>query len=462
MKKRAATTSSPLPAPCASACAHSVRAAGSPPRSPGRALERDLREHAERPRPAPAQRDERLGLAVQPVRRERRRLRPLVALDHRQDLGAVAGPQRVGVHPPERRPVPEGARHRVPAVEEDQVRDGALVPAAGRRADPRHDVAADAAVQRLVERGVAPAQVGVDDVAREIVREHALRAALHERARAQPREQLARVLVPERGAQQVLRRHAGARGDLQRLPVALARHAGDEALQQRPHDVRSRGELGLARALRQHLGEQPQRERMAVGDADEAFPHLLRDPGAREQLARLLRAQVAHRDDAQELAPAGVAPPCLARRLAAGDHDERRRGEIGHEALAQPVLQRGRGLEGVEQEHDPPARGERAGDRRRAGHAERGREGRLESRPATARARAGRAARGASPAASAVRPRGTRLEQRRLAHAAGAVDEQHAERRLLGLERPPEQLDPRRRGRRTSARAGHRAAGRPA
>ena len=198
---------------------------------------------------------------------------------------------------------------------------------------------------------------------------------------------------------------------------------------------------GSPRALRQHLGEQPQRERMAVGDADEAVAHLLRDPGAREQLARLLRPQVAHRDDAQELAPAGVAPPRLARRLAAGDHDERRRGQPGHEALAQPVLQRGRGLEGVEQEHDPPARGERAGHRRRAGHAECFREGRLESGrrrlvPAQVEPH-GREPRGLGGAAE-------RVEQRRLAHAAGAVDEQHAERRLLGLERPPEQLDLRR------------------
>ena len=116
------------------------RAARSAPRTPSGS------------RPAPAEHHERRGLAVQPVRRERRRLRPLVALDHRQDLRAVAGPQRVGVRLPEARPVPEGARDRVAAVQEDQVGDARARARRPRSRDPLHHVAAHAAVQRRVSR----------------------------------------------------------------------------------------------------------------------------------------------------------------------------------------------------------------------------------------------------------------------------------------------------------------------
>ena len=65
--------------------------------------------------------EEGAGLAVEPVRRERRGGRPLVPLGHRQDRRSVGRCRRLGVDLAHAGPVPERAHERVVAVHEDDV-----------------------------------------------------------------------------------------------------------------------------------------------------------------------------------------------------------------------------------------------------------------------------------------------------------------------------------------------------
>jgi hypothetical protein len=139
-----------------------------------------------------------------------------------------------------------------------------------------------------------------------------------------------------------------------------------------------------------------------------------------------VRVEVAQRHDAQQLAPARVAAPRVGGPRAAGDHDERAGGEPGHELLAQPVLERARCLERVEQQDRPV--GVEAGGARELG----GESGWRRLDPAQVE-QDRRPAGGAGGL-------GERGEQRRLADAAGAADPQNAERRLGRLERGAEQL----------------------
>ena len=366
-------------------CPHPARARVALQVRRRRRLQLDLRQHAERLGPAAAQRDERPWLTLEPVRGDRGRLLPLMAFHHRQDRRAVVVAQCIGIDLPERLPVPERARHRVAAVQEDQVRHRALVLTPARRSHPSHDVAPDRTVQSLVDRRIAPAQVGIDHLARKVVRVGPVRAALHERALAQPREQLARVIAVQRGAHQLLGREPRPRRDRQRQPVARARNARDEPLQQRPHHVRhgtqlQRRSVPFLATLREHLHHQPERQRMPVRQCHQSLAPLLRHTQAPQQLARLHRHQVAQRHHPQQLAPARIAPPPLTRCRPTGHDDDRAGRQRGHEPLAQPILQPHGLLERVQQQHHTAPRRQRPHDRLRRLQPERRRQRRGEAR----------------------------------------------------------------------------------
>ena len=66
-----------------------------------------------------------------------------------------------------------------------------------RRSQASVDVAADRPEHPPVAVGVAPAQIGFESVAGQVVREHTIGPRLHERQPTQPRERVVRILHPE-------------------------------------------------------------------------------------------------------------------------------------------------------------------------------------------------------------------------------------------------------------------------
>ena len=325
-------------------------------------------------------------------------------------------------------------------MQEDEVGHALLLGAVA-RLDAPHGVVVDALVLGGVGLRIAPAQVGREHVAREVVRRQAADALLDERQRAQPREQLCRLLGLEHRAQQLLGRDARLRADLERAAVLLARHGLDEQRDERAHHVGRVGEpepqhvVGracLGRPLRDDVGEQRERERMAVRDVGDVLGEALRQARTREVRADVGEAEVAQRHDAHELAPCGIRRPRRGGRAAAGDHDERVGRQLGQEPLAQPGLERRGLLERVEQQHEATAVAD--GACRAGARPERGREGgwrRLDAEQVQAQ-------RGDACVRRGVRHR---RQQGALADAARAMDEEPRERRRGVRQRRPEELE---------------------
>lgn len=406
-------------------------------------MQSDLSTNAEQLSVAASDDVEPGGLALEPVLRDRRRLRSLVALDHRHDRLRVAGPQPVRVHLPEALPIPQRRRRRVRAMQEHQIRDRALVLATCAFRDPLADVAAHAHVQVPIGGRVAPAQVGVDHVPREVVREQAVRPGLHERQAPQPREQLLALAIAKDCAQQARRGQSRVGRALERQPMARARHPRHKALHQLRHHVGRPAQLRRQHSrvrlpLREHVHQQRQRERVAMRELEHPPLLLVRDTRAAQEGPRVVRPEVAQRDHTQQVAPARIPPPCSARAVPGRHHDQRTRRQRRHELLAQPVLERDRSLEGVQQQHRRRAAGKRLRRGRPPGRAELAPKLGYERRWR----RLNRTQIEAHDAHAGVRGGpGERAEQRGLANPARAVDPQHAERRFRRRQRPPEQLE---------------------
>ena len=144
------------------------------------------------------------GLALQPVPGDCRRLRSLVALDQPHDGLHVAVPQSVRVHLPQARPIPQRRGRRVSPMQEDQIRERTPALATIAAPDLLDDVSTHPQVHIPIGGRVAPAQVRVDHLARQVVREQAIRPVLHERQAPQPREQLVALASPKDAAQEAL------------------------------------------------------------------------------------------------------------------------------------------------------------------------------------------------------------------------------------------------------------------
>ena len=149
---------------------------------------------------------------------------------HRAAMAADVSPSHVQDEVQDRLPVPgrAGSGMAAPDVPVDRrqaagkmaeqvlgVGDGALLLLPLGRLQAAADVAADRAEHPLVALGVAPAQVGLQGVAGQVVREQTLRSGLHEGQLPQPGEQLVRVLQLEHLPQQGLGGHPGQRAHLQ-------------------------------------------------------------------------------------------------------------------------------------------------------------------------------------------------------------------------------------------------------
>jgi hypothetical protein len=134
-----------------------------------------------------------------------------------------------------------------------------------------------------------------------------------------------------------------------------ARYLLDETLEQRTHHVGPvlRAER-LLLAAGEQVRDQRQGQRVAVGEREHRRMPGLGDPPRPEVGATVVRRQVAQRHDAREVGPAGVDAPGAGGWVAPGDDDEHLHGQLGQEGLAQPRVQRGQCLVGVDEEH--PAR----------------------------------------------------------------------------------------------------------
>ena len=169
------------------------------------------------------------------------------------------------------------------------------------------------------------------------MREQAVRSRLDEGEIAQPSEHVVSVFEPEGVADERLGGHARERARLQRAAALADRDHVDEPPQERGDEVGGqRVDLGLT-AAGHHVGEQGQPERVAVGDLDETVVRGRLDSTGAQVTAALLRAEVAQRHHAQQVAPRGIAAPVRGRRLA-GRHDRKGvHGQAGQQPGADPA-----------------------------------------------------------------------------------------------------------------------------
>jgi hypothetical protein len=148
--------------------------------------------------------------------------------------------------------------------------------------------------------------------------------------------------------------------------VTGARHLFDEPREEDAYDVGRIGELEPGRAitgLGEHVDQQRERQRMAVGHVAHPLVQSLRHATGPQQRASVAAGEIAQRDHPQQLAPAAVRQPRGARRLAPRDDRERLVAERGEVVVAHPRLQATDRLEGVQEQHAsarrPPPRGVR-------------------------------------------------------------------------------------------------------
>ena len=123
--------------------------------------------------------------------------------------------------------------------------------------------------------------------------------------------------------------------------------------------------------LREHVDQQRECERVAVRELEHPPQMLLRDPRATQEGPRVVRLEVAQRNHAQQVAPAGISAPRLPGTVPARHDDQRTRRQRWDELLPQPVLEPDRSLEGVQQQDDRLAAGKRLPRRRLSGQPER-------------------------------------------------------------------------------------------
>jgi hypothetical protein len=286
--------------------------------------------------------------------------------------------------------------------------------------------------------GVSPAQVGLQGVAGQVVRERPLRPRLHEGQLPQPGEQLVGILQPERLPQQRLGGHPGERAHLQGTAM---RPTGDDLVelsQQGADQVWGQRIGGRLAAADDHIGQQRQPQRVAMGDLDQLLVAGGVHATGVQVLAAVLRTQIAQRHHPQQLPPGRVGAPGRTRRSPPGDHRQGGDRQARQQPGAYPVIQRRQPLIGIEQHHQPAAVG-RPGDGalplrhlehspQRLKHGRRRREEVAPVQANHARARVGR------------KP-GIDVQQPRLADAWWSMDVEQQKRRFGRVERDPKQLD---------------------
>jgi hypothetical protein len=238
---------------------------------------------------------EGLGLPPPPVLGDPGRGLPLVAPDHGEHGLTVLWAGRLHMGGAQRLPVEHGPHDRVVAVQVQQVEEGLLALQASRLPEVADDEAADSAVQLQVALGVAPAQVGVEHLAGQVVGEQPIGALLDEGEAAQPAEQLVGVVGAQGRGQQRLGHHPDMGAGLQGLAVAGPGELLHEPAQQRPDHVRALlgGQGGRVAAGGGDVGDQRQGQGVAVGERQHGRVLGGRDAAGAEVGQALGRAQVA-------------------------------------------------------------------------------------------------------------------------------------------------------------------------
>ena len=268
-------------------------------------------------------------LPVEPALGDHGRFLALGRAHQLQDARAIAVAGRLGIVMAPRVPVDWRQDAREVAEEELEIERRALLCSPPRRPHAGVHVTADATEQALVALGVAPAQVGVERVAGEVVREHAVRARLDEGQIAQPREHVVRVVEGDGVPDQRFGGHARESACLEGTTALIGRDQIDEPSQQRGDEVgRQRVDLGLP-ATRGDVGEQGQPERVTVTHLGEPLVRGGVDAARAQVAPALLRTQVAERHHSEKAAPRGVAPPACGRQVAARDDRESVSGSAG-------------------------------------------------------------------------------------------------------------------------------------
>ena len=382
--------------------------------------------------------EEALGLPIPPSRRDRRRRLALRGEDQVQDRLPVLWPGRLGIPLAPGVPVHRGQDAGKAAEQVLGVGDGALLLVALGRPQAPVDVAADPAEHPPVAVGVTPAQVGLQGIAGQVVREHPLRPRLHEGQLPQPGEQLVRVLQPERLPQQRLGGHPGQGAHLQCAAMPPTWDDLDEPSQQGPDQVRGQRIGGRLAAAGHHVGQQRQPQRVAMGNLHQLLVAGGVDAAGPQVLAALLGAEVPQGHHPQQLPPGRVGTPERTRRRPPGDHRQGRDRQPRQEPGAHPVIKRRQPLIGVDQHHQPAAVGRPHDGALPLGHLQHAPQRLAHSR----RSRDEVAPVETNHAVTRVRGQDSQdIQQPRLADARRPVNVQHRERRLDRVERHPEQLD---------------------
>ena len=249
------------------------------------------------------------------------------------------------------------------------------------------------------------------------------------------------ILHPEDFPQQRLGGHPSDGAHLQGTAVEVAGDDLHEPSQERADQIGSQRIGRSFTAADDHIGQQRQSQRVAVGQLDQLVVTVRFHATAVQVPAAVLRAQVAQRHHPQQLAPRRVGAPGRARRLSPGEHRERSGWQRRQQHRADPVVQRRQPLIGVEQDHQTTT-ARRPGD----GAVVHRQVERLPQDPQHRRRRRGEVA----PVQADHRrvgvggDGGEDIEQGRLADAWWSVEVQQHEGRFRRLEREAEQLELRR------------------
>jgi hypothetical protein len=238
-------------------------------------------------------------------------------------------------------------------MEVELVAEHALLRATSRLANPSFDVPRHRAMHVAVSVGVPPPEVDVQHLTRDVVRVQSIRTLFHEREAAKPFEELVRVIATDHVGEQRLGRDANVRARFERESVTCARHRLDELTKEDSHDVGHlpRPELGVCSDSREHIGDERQRERMSMREAEHRLVLRFRDAPLEQERPTLLRPQIPKRNDASQRAPGDVGSPRRVRRVPARNNHDASIGQLREDCLAQPRVEGRELFVRVDQQH---------------------------------------------------------------------------------------------------------------
>ena len=301
-----------------------------------------------RPHPPPGIDEPPPRLLVQPPPRMAGRLVPLVPNDHADGRVDVGGTQRLD----SQRCFGGRRLQELPQirVQVDQIQQcGGLRTRVG-TLEPGEVLITRPLMQRGVLLRVPPAQVGGECVAGQIVQVQPERPGIDERQLPHPVEQLAAVRLVQQGGEHRLVEHPDLRGGLQGDAVRPARNGRQQPRDQHRDDV-LRISGGQHALLPDHLADQRQRQRMAVGELDRRGVQRLRHALAGQQRAGVIRTQIGQPHRPNQRRPARIGSPTRSRRQLPTEHQQRAARQAGRPLVADPSVELGEQFVVVQQDH---------------------------------------------------------------------------------------------------------------